>query len=138
MTAEESADEELSAGPIGFPGDVGAWLEGAVALEIVDRGSLSLADGDASWWDVEVSDPSARCFADSPPNDGPCVVLWPYLDEQDDRQIGEIVLGSRRVYAIEAGGEPLMASAGTDGTPEEEVAGWLATTDQIVSSITLG
>ena len=136
VTQEESVDGPfLFAGPIDFPADVGAWLDGAVALEIVDQGTLSLADGDASWWDVEVSDPSARCFSDSPPNDGPCVVLWPYVNEQ---AVGEVVLGSRRVYAIEAGSESLMASAGTDGTPEEDVAGWLATTDEIVSSITLG
>ena len=138
VTEGEPGDEELFAGPIDFPADVGAWLEGAVALEIVDQGTLSLADGDASWWDIEVSDPSARCFSDSPPGeDDPCVVLWPYLDEQDDRQIGEFVLGPRRVYAIEAGSEPLMVVAGTGGTPEEEVAGWLATTDEIVSSVTL-
>lgn len=139
VTAGEPANEqgELFAGPIDFPADIGAWLEGAVALEIVDQGTLSLADGDASWWDVEVSDPSARCFSDSPPDeDDPCVVLWPYLDEQDDRQIGEWVLGPRRVYAIEAGSEPLMVVAGTDGTPEV-VAGWLATTDAIVASFTL-
>ena len=138
VTADESAEEELLfAGPIEFPADIGAWLDGAVALEIVDQGTLSLADRDASWWDVEVSDPSARCFSDIRPDDDPCVVLWPWLDEQDDRQIGEWVVGPRRVYAIEAGSEPLMVMAGTDGTPEEDVAGWLATTDEIVSSFTL-
>lgn len=31
-----------------------------------------------------------------------------------------------------------MALAGNGGTPDEEVAGWLATTDDIISSITLG
>lgn len=135
VTEEESVDgPSLSADPIDFPTDIGAWLDGAVALEIVDQGTLSLADGDVSWWDVEVSDPSARCFADYPV-DGPCVVLWPYVNEQT---VGEVVLGSRRVYAIESGSVPLMASAGTDGTPEEDAAGWLATTDEIVSSITLG
>jgi len=41
------------------------------------------------------------------------------------------------VYAIEAGAEPLMAVTRNDGTPEEDVAAWLATTDEIVSSITL-
>lgn len=128
----------LYAGPIDFPDDIGAWLEGAASLQIVDEGTLSLADGEASWWDVEVTEESAVCFADTPPDEDPCVILWPYLAEQEDRQIGDLVLVSARVYAIEFGSEPLMAVAGNGGTPEEEVAGWLATTDEIVSSITLG
>ncbi len=137
VTAEATADEQslLFAGPIDFPTDIGAWLDGAAALEIVDQGTLSIADGDASWWDVEVSDPSAKCLAD-PPTDEPCVVLWPFLDD-GDRQIVQFVVGSARVYAIEAGTEPLMAVTRNDGTPEEDVAAWLATTDAIVSSIIL-
>lgn len=146
VTSEESAnvesveagsDDLLYSGPIDVPTDIGAWLEGAASLEIVDEGTLSLAGGDASWWDLEVTDPSAICFADTPPDEDPCVVLWPYLAEQNDRQIGDWVLDSARVYAIEFGSEPLMAVAGNGGTPDEEVAGWLATTDEIVSSITL-
>ena len=136
VTAEATADEQslLFAGPIDFPTDIGAWLDGAAALKIVDQGTLSLADGDASWWDVEVSDPSAKCLAD-PPTDEPCVILWPFDD--GDRQIVQFVVGSARVYAIEAGTEPLMAVTRNDETPEEDVAAWLATTDEIVSSITL-
>ena len=137
VTAEETAREQslLFAGPIDFPTDIGAWLAGAAALEIVDQGTLSIADGDASWWDVEVSDPSAECLAD-PPTDEPCVILWPFLGD-GDRQIAQFVVGSARVYAIEAGTEPLMAVTRNDGTPEEDVAAWLATTDEIVSSIIL-
>ena len=48
VTEGESGDEELFAGPIDVPVDVGAWLDRAVALEIVNEGTLSLADGDAS------------------------------------------------------------------------------------------
>lgn len=36
------------AGPIDVPTDIGAWLDGAASLEIVDGGTLTLADGDAS------------------------------------------------------------------------------------------
>jgi hypothetical protein len=137
VTAEEAAGEQslLFVGPIDFPTDIGAWLDGAAALEIVDQGTLSIADGDASWWDVEVSDPSAECLAD-PPTDEPCVILWPFLGD-GDRQIAQFVVGSARVYAIEAGTEPLMAVTRNDGTPEDDVAAWLATTDEIVSSIIL-
>ncbi len=136
-SVEAGSDDLVFAGPLDVPTDIGAWLEGAASLEIVDEGTLSLAGGDASWWDLEVTDPSAICFADTPPDEDPCVVLWPYLAEQNDRQIGDWVLDSARVYAIEFGSEPLMAVAGIGGTPDEEVAGWLATTDEIVASITL-
>lgn len=138
VAGEEAGGEQslLFAGPIDFPTDIGTWLDGAAALEIVDQGTLSIADGDASWWDVEVSDPSAKCLVDQP-TDEPCVVLWPFLDS-GDRQIVQFVVGSARVYAIEAGTDPLMAVTRNDGTPKEDVAAWLATTDEIVSSITLG
>ena len=133
---EESPVGELFVGPIDFPADIGAWLEGAVSLQVVRDGTLGLADGEASWWDVEVSDPSARCFLGV---DEPCVFLWPYPDERDDpqiRQLGAPVFGSARVYAIESGSAPLMMVAANRDVPDAEVPGWLATTDDIVSSIT--
>ncbi len=80
-------------------------------------------------------DEGPRFLAD-PPTDEPCVVLWPFLGA-GDRQIVQFVVGSARVYAIEAGTEPRMAVTRNEGTPEEDVAAWLATTDEIVSSITL-
>ena len=135
--AEESAVGELFAGPIDFPADIGAWLEGAVSLRVVEDGTLGLADGEASWWDIEVSDPSARCFLDV---DEPCVFLWPYPDDRDDpqiRQLGAPVFGSARVYAIEFGSAPLMVVASNRDVPDEEVPGWLTTVDEIVATITL-
>jgi len=134
---QESALGELFAGPIEVPADIGAWLEGAVSLRVVEKGRLGLADGEAPWWDIEVSDPSARCFLDV---DEPCVFLWPYPDDRNapqTRQIGTPVFGSARVYAIESASAPLMVVAVNRDVPDEEVPGWLATTDEIVSSITL-
>jgi hypothetical protein len=68
------------------------------------------------------------------------VFLWPYPDERSapqTRQIGAPVFGSARVYAIESASAPLMVVAMNRDVPDEEVSGWLATTDEIVSSITL-
>ena len=149
VTAEEPVDgavtridtpgeDLLLAGPIDFPADVGAWLEGAVSLEVVDQGSLSLPEGEASWWDVELSDPSATCIVDPPADSGACVVLWPYVDDGTEHQIGSLLLGPTRVYAIETGGETVMATADINGGPEADLPDWLATADEIVSSITLG
>ena len=137
--AEGREDEFLFyAGPIDFPTDIDAWLEGAVSLDVVGRGSLSRPDGETAWWDLQVTDPSATCFADEDTTDlPPCVVLWPYVDDGTDHQIGEFVLGSARVYAIETDAGPLMALADMRGGPEEGLTDWLAVTDEIVSSITL-
>ena len=59
-----------------------------------------------------------------------------------DRQIGEFVRDSARVYAIQDGDEPLVAVAYTGfeapESPEEDLALWVRTTDAIVSTITLG
>ena len=142
-TSNSGVPDMLMAGPIDFPTDVGAWLDSAVSLDVVDQGTVSRPDGEAAWWDVELSEPSARCFPeDSVDGDEiPCVVLWPYLDGQDDRQIGEFVRDSARVYAIQDGDEPLMAVAytgfNTPEAPKEDLAVWVGTTDAIVSTITL-
>jgi hypothetical protein len=143
VTDEESAtagraDENLLyAGPIDVPSDIAAWLGGAVSLDVVDNGTLSLAGGQAQWWDVEISDPAAACFPDTTSDDPPCVLLWPPSDGQDDPQIGLGVQDAARIYAIQTDTGPLMAMAHLRGGPHDQTAGWLATTDQIVSSITL-
>jgi hypothetical protein len=144
VTGEESAtqgreDEFLFyVGPIDFPTDIDAWLEGAVSLDVVDQGTLSRPDGDAAWWDLRVADPSVTCFAgDDTTDPPPCVALWPYVDDGTDHQIGMFVLGSARLYAIETDAGPLMALADMRGGPEDGLTDWLATTDEIVSSITL-
>ena len=146
-TANSGVPDMLMAGPIDFPTDVGAWLESAVSLSVVDQGTLSRPDGEAAWWDVELIEPSARCFPEDSVDgdDLPCVVLWPYLEEKAelfDRQIGEFVRDSARVYAIQDGDEPLVAVAYTGfeapESPEEDLALWVRTTDAIVSTITLG
>ena len=134
---EETDLGELHAGPILFPDDVGAWLHGAVSLRVVDEGTLALPQGEASWWDIEVSDPAARCFADI---DEPCVFLWisaPQRDALQVRQIGAPMFGSARVYAIDAGTVPLTLVAMNRDVPDEDVADWLEAADQVVSSITI-
>jgi hypothetical protein len=107
-------------GPIDFPTDVGGWLASAVSLDVVDQGSVSRPDGDAAWWDVELSEPSARCFPEGSADvaESPCVVLWPFVEEKTelfDRQLGEFVTSSARVYAIQDGDEPLIAVAVVGG-----------------------
>ena len=125
------------AGPIDFPDDIGAWLEDAIALDIEDEGTLELADGEASWWDLQVSDPDAACFADAPANP-PCVTLWPFLESEPERQVFPAnVFDRARLYAVETGEEPLMLMAETRGVSEEDLPAFLDTTDQIVGSITL-
>ena len=136
-TSTSPTSEKLYAGPILFPDDVGAWLERAVSLRIIDEGSLALPAGEASWWDIEVSNPAARCFAGI---DEPCVFLWttaPQRDAPQVRQIGAPVFGSARVYAIDAGSTPLTLVAMNRDVPDEDVPAWLATTDQIVSAVKL-
>lgn len=120
------------AGPIDFPDDVGAWLGEAIALDIADQGTIELTDGEASWWDLEVSDPDARCFEDG---DEPCVTLWSFDEEQPERQIGVNVMGSARLYAVDAGDETLMLATEKYGV--EDVPAFLDDTDQIVASLTL-
>ena len=146
-TSDSGVPDMLMAGPIDFPTDVGAWLSSAVSLDVVDQGTVSRPDGNAEWWDVERSEPSARCFAEDSADgdDIPCVVLWPFLEEKTelfDRQIGEFVRSSARVYAIQDGDEPLIAVAfvgGSDPTepPKEDFERWVGTADAIVSTITL-
>jgi hypothetical protein len=139
VTPQESAGEELVfAGPIEIPADIGRWLADAAALRVVDQGTLSRPDGTASWWDLEVSDPAARCFVEGPPPPRPCVVLWPYLDDEGDRQLGDWVLGSARLYAVETGAEPVLATAHIRGGPQEAASDWLSTADEIVASMTVG
>ncbi len=145
VTGEESAAEGrdddflLYDGPIDFPTDIDAWLEDAVSLDVVDQGSLTRPDGEAAWWDLQVTDPSATCFADDDTTDfPPCVVLWPYVDDQTDHQIGMWVSEPARLYAIETDAGPLMALATMRGGPQTQLTDWLATTDEIVSSITVG
>ena len=135
-TAGRADEDLLYAGPIDFPTDIGAWLEGAVSLDVVDDGTLSLAGGQAQWWDVEVSDPAAACIPDTTGDDPPCVLLWPSSDGHDDPQIGLGVQGAARIYAIGTDTGPLMAMAHIRGGPQDQAAGWLATTDQIIASIT--
>ena len=144
VTGEDSATEGredeflLYVGPIDFPTDVDAWLEGAVSLDVVDQGTLSRPDGEAAWWDLQVSDPAATCFAgDDTTDDPPCVVLWSYVDDGTDHQIGMWVSEPARLYAIETDAGPLMALADMRGGPDDGLTDWLATTDEIVSSITL-
>ena len=144
VTGEESATEGRAdeflfyVGPVDFPTDIDGWLEGAVSLDVVDQGTLSRPDGEAAWWDLQVTDPAATCFAgDDTTDPPPCVVLWPYVDDGTDHQIGMFVLGSARLYAIETDTGPLMALADMRGGPEDGLTDWLATTDEIVSSITL-
>ena len=136
-TAGRADEDLLYAGPIDFPTDIGAWLEGGVSLDVVDDGTLSLAGGQAQWWDVEVSDPAAACIPDTTGDDPPCVLLWPSSDGHDDPQIGLGVQGAARIYAIGTDTGPLMAIAHIRGGPQDQAAGWLATTDQIIASITL-
>jgi hypothetical protein len=152
VTDEESATEGraeedlLYAGPLDFPAaglrdlrgvDVGAWLHGAAALDVVAAGTLNLSAGQVPWWDVEVSDSTAACVPDATADDPACVLLWPSLDGQDDPQIGLRVEGAARIYVIETTrGRPLVAVAQMRGGPEDQTAGWLATTDEIVASIT--
>lgn len=119
------------AGPIDFPDDIGAWLRDAIAFDIVDEGTLELADGEAAWWDLQLTDPDAACFASVVE---PCVTLWPY---QDQRQIGGRFSGWTRLYAVETGEEPLMLQTDTLGISQEDLPAFLDTTDQIVGSITL-
>ena len=144
VTDEQSATEGradqalLYAGPIDFPTDLDAWLEEAVSLDVVDAGTLSRPDGEAAWWDLRVSDSAATCFADDDTTDiPPCVVLWPYVDDGTDHQIGMWVSEPARLYAIETDAGPLMALASMRGGPQAQLADWLATTDEIVSSIEL-
>jgi len=143
VTGEESATEGradeflLYAGPVDFPTDINAWLEGAASLEVVDQGTLTRPDGEAAWWDLQVNDPAATCFADETTTDPPCVVLWPYVDDGTDHQIGMWIIQPARLYAIETDAGPLMALADMRGGPEGGLTDWLATTDEIVSSITL-
>ena len=132
----------LMAGPVDAPADVGAWLASAVSLDVVDEGTLSLAEGQAEWWDVEVSNSSARCF-EFPSDQDACVVLWPWPTSEElwARQGGTYVIGSSRLYAVDTGSDTLIAVAyardlNSAPAPEEELARWLATTDGIVSSIT--
>lgn len=137
-TDGRAAEDLVFAGPIDFPTDIDAWLEGAVSLEVVDQGSLTRPDGEAAWWDLQVTDPEALCFADENTADvPPCVVLWPYLDDQTDHQIGMWIVEPARLYAIETDTGPLMALASMRGGPGAGLAEWLATTDEIVASITL-
>ena len=144
VTGEESATEGradeflLYAGPIDFPTDINAWLEGAASLEVVDQGTLTRPDGEAAWWDLQVADPAATCFADETTTDDlPCVVLWPYVDDGTDHQIGMWVIEPARLYAIETDAGSLMALADMRGGPADGLPDWLATTDAIVASITL-
>lgn len=127
-------EEYEVAGPIDFPDDIGAWLQNAIALNIEDEGTLELADGEAVWWDLKVSDPDAACFEDGPAD--PCVTLWPFLESEQERQIGAIMFDSARLYAVEGGEEPLMLLTETRGVPQEDLPAFLDTTDQIVESIT--
>lgn len=122
------------AGPIEFPDDIDAWLQDAIALDIEDEGTLELADGEAAWWDLQVSDPNAACFADAPATP-PCVTLWPFQDQE--RQTGGTVFDWARLYAVETGEEPLMLLTEIHGVSEEDLPAFLDTTDQIVGSITL-
>lgn len=144
VTSEEDASSvnqfgEMFAGPVDVPDDFGAWIAGAAALEVVDEGTLGLADGSASWWDVQVSEPAAKCFVDDDADSDPCVILWPYLEDQDDRQIGNWVSPTARVYAVPNGSDPVMAIATGLGTDDpDEVTAWMTTADQIVSSLSLG
>jgi hypothetical protein len=134
---DESDVGELYAGPILLPDDIGAWLGGAASLRLVDEGTLALSEGEASWWDIEVSDPAARCFAGI---DEPCVFLWttaPQRDALQVRQIGAPVFGSARVYSIDAGSTPLTLVAMNRDVPDEDRNSWLAATDEIVATITL-
>ena len=55
-TANSGVPDMLMAGPIDFPTDVGAWLESAATLNVVDQGTLSRDDGEAAWWDIELSE----------------------------------------------------------------------------------
>lgn len=134
------------AGPIAFPEDVGAWLDDAIALTVVDEGTIPLVEGEASWWDLAVSEPEARCFEDGPTE--PCVTLWPHLDGEPERQIGAWVSGTARLYAIDVADDHLMLVTEGFETPEgpDHLAGvtaghlptWLQLTDRIVSSVRLG
>jgi hypothetical protein len=134
---DESDVGELYAGPVLFPDDVGAWLHGAVSLRVVDEGTLALSEGEASWWDIEVSDPAARCFAHI---DEPCAFLWttaPQRDSPQVRQIGAPVFGSARVYELDGGSAPLTLVATNQDVPDEDRNDWLAATDAVVATITL-
>ena len=133
--AEEVAHDALGR-LLRFPTDIDAWLEGALSLDVVDQGNLSRPDA-AAWWDLQVPDPAATCFAGDDTTDvPPCLVLWPYVDDQTDHQVGMSVLVPPRLDAVETD-VVLMALADMCGGPESGLADWPATTDEIVSSLTL-
>jgi hypothetical protein len=136
---EGRADQNLLyAGPLDFPTDIAAWLDDAVSLDVVDTGTLTLASGQAQWWDVEVTDPAAACLPEASTDDPPCVLLWPSSDGQDPPQIGLGVDGTTRIYAIPTDNGTLMAIAHLrNAGPSEALTDWLTTTDDIISSITV-
>ena len=149
-----TAGEFLAAGLIEVPSDIGAWLDGAASLTVLDEGTTSLAGGEASWWQVEVSDPKAQCWTTPEEADEGCVLLWP----SNIMPLGGVSVHTdeltARIYAIDTtfdtsaqrhrirrpsdpeGGTVFALSVSDSDTAQENEAEWRASTDKMISTIT--
>lgn len=115
------------------PEDVGAWLDDATAIDIVNEGSTTIDGQEAPWWDVELQDGDLACSPQ--PNVPPCQPLWPGGPQAPQAGGPAAVVAStiNRIWAAQSADRTVLvvAQAPADGT----APAWFDTAEGIVASL---
>lgn len=139
ISQEELAD---SGGPgipqdrlMELPEDVGAWLDDAEAVAIVDEGSTTVGGQQAPWWQVELQHRDDIDLACSPqPNVPPCQPLWnPGPQVGDGASLGDDFRSwPHRIWAVPAGDRTVLVAV--TAPPDTTASAWFDTAEDIVAS----
>lgn len=115
-----------------MPADVGAWLDDAEAIDVVDEGSTTVDGQEARWWDVELQDRDDLDLACIPRPAPPCQPLWPG-GPQAGNPAAVVASTISRIWAVKSADRTVLvqAEAPADGTAST----WFDTAEGIVASL---
>ena len=116
-----------------MPEDVGAWLDDAEAVDIVNKGATTVDGQEAPWWDVELLRREDVDLACGPqPNAPPCQPLWPGGPATGNPALAGASAISR-IWAVQSADRTVLVAARAPA--DRSAPAWFATTEDIVASL---